>query len=305
MSKFPSNIVCAYLHVITKYGYPPPAGDTNRHLEEMDDLGFQSVELEGIRKEHLSEVYSIRHSILQEVDRRRLSVPFFCIVLPGLSSPDRQTREHNLELFEMGCEIAQLLRAKGVIDNGPLPPYQFSDDIPVVRHYDEIILNNVTFPAKLEWSAYWKDLISTYQQVCDIASRYDLSFHLHPALGVIGSTVGDFLYFARAVNRKNFRFNFDTANLFALRENLSLSQIRSAAFTDYIHVSDNGGEQMEHLAMGEGRIDWDSFFQTLDRIGFQGYFGIDIGGEESNVSDLDHAYRDTALMLSRYITKDL
>ena len=42
------RIVSCYLYVITKYGYPPPAKDSRKYLEEMKGLGFQSVELEGM-----------------------------------------------------------------------------------------------------------------------------------------------------------------------------------------------------------------------------------------------------------------
>ncbi len=43
--------------------------------------------------------------------------------------------------------------------------------------------------------------------------------------------------------------------------------------------------------MGEGNIRWDDFFQTLKRINFNGYLGLDIGGDESDVEDLDEAYK--------------
>ncbi len=47
---FNDRIVSAYPYVITKYGYQSPAKDTRTYLEEMKALGFQSVELEGIRE---------------------------------------------------------------------------------------------------------------------------------------------------------------------------------------------------------------------------------------------------------------
>jgi len=36
----------------------------------------------------------------------------------------------------------------------------------------------------------------------------------------------------------------------------------------------------------------------LDRINYSGKFGIDVGGAESDVSDLDRAYRDAANWLT-------
>lgn len=61
------SIVCAYLYVISRYGYPPPAENTGIYLEQMKALGFRSVELEGIRREHLLQLYDQRGAINWEV----------------------------------------------------------------------------------------------------------------------------------------------------------------------------------------------------------------------------------------------
>jgi sugar phosphate isomerase/epimerase len=98
----------------------------------------------------------------------------------------------------------------------------------------------------------------------------------------------------------NLRFNLDTGNQFVIKENLSLAMRRLKDYVDYIHVSDNGGLKVEHLAMGEGEIRWDVFFETLDVIDFKGHIGIDIGGSESTVEDLDKAYIDAAAYVSKH-----
>jgi hypothetical protein len=36
------------------------------------------------------------------------------------------------------------------------------------------------------------------------------------------------------------------------------------------------------------------FFETLDFMGFNGHLGLDIGGDESKVGDLDKAYMESA-----------
>ena len=41
----------------------------------------------------------------------------------------------------------------------------------------------------------------------------------------------------------------------------------------------------------------DRFFETLDQIGYRGLFGIDVGGAESGITDLDAAYRSSARWL--------
>ena len=288
------SIVCCYLYLISKYGYPPPAENTDGHLEELKQLGFTSVELEGIRSDHLMGVYSRRQEIADKVSDLGLKVPYFCVVLPGLSAEDSQEREKNLHLFEKGCEIATLLNARGVLDNAPLPPYHFPQDIPVVRHYDENILRMAKLSKKMQWNKYWDGLINTYRTACEIAARKNLTYHMHPCLGVMAASSESYLHFFDAIGKNNLKFNLDTANQFFMNENLSLALYRLIDHIDYIHISDNRGEKVEHLMPGKGRIDWEGFFETLENVDFKGYLGLDIGGEESGLQNLGDVYLTAA-----------
>lgn len=292
------TIVCSFLYIITKYGYPPPPEETPRYLAEMKALGFQSIELEGIRRDHLLGVYDRRAEIAAGVEQHDLQVPYFCVVLPGLASAAPQERRESLTLFRQGCEIAALLGAKGVLDNAPLPPYVFPDDIPIVRHFDEEILQAGALPTALAWPAYWQELVATYRAACDIAADFGLTYQLHPCLGVLAATTEGFLYFRDAVGRDNLRFTLDTANQFLLKDNLTLSLRRLAGAIDYIHLSDNRGATTEHLPPEAGAINWDLFFETLAFIDFDGKIGLDVGGAESELADLDLAYQQTAVWLA-------
>ena len=294
-----NKIVCAYLYTITKYGYPPPAADTPAHIREMVELGFSSIELEGIREGHLQEIYERKALIAAEIKAHQLAVPYFCGVLPGLSSIDEAERHKQLELFEKACAVAATFGAIGVLDNAPLPPFQFPADIPVVRHYDDDVLNAAFWPKDVSWNQYWDQLIGTYQTACEIAANYHLKYVMHPAVGVLASSTDGYLRFHDAVKRDNLRFNFDTANQFLIKENLSLSLRRLKDHVDYIHISDNGGSKMEHIVLGQGKIRWDVFFETLEIIDFKGHIGIDIGGAESVVEDLDQAYVNAAGLIEK------
>lgn len=296
-NKFNNNIVCAYLYAITKHGYPPPVDNYLIQIEEMANLGFQTIELEGIREENLEEVYRIKNDIREKLEALQITVPHFCAVLPGISSLNDKVRKEQIKLFEKGCEIAIAIGARSVLDNGPLPPFTFEKDIPITRHYDSTALTNAYIPKNLDWEKYWSNLVNTLRTLCDIASDYKLTYQLHPAEGVLCSTTDSYLYMHDAVGKDNLRFTFDTANQFAVKENLSMALHRLKDHIDYIHISDNSGERIEHLEIGKGNINWDIFFETLYVIGYNGEFGIDIGGNESAVSDLDSAYLNSAKYL--------
>jgi sugar phosphate isomerase/epimerase len=117
---------------------------------------------------------------------------------------------------------------------------------------------------------------------------------------VLASNTDGFLYLAEQVNRDNLRFNFDTANLFVRKENLQLALLRLSSHIDYIHISDNRGHKTEHLPIGKGSIEWSTFFNTLKQINYQGLIGIDVGGSESEVGDLDQAYNTSYQEIKRY-----
>jgi sugar phosphate isomerase/epimerase len=297
MNKKHEDIVAAYLYVITRHGYPPQAADSLKHLVELKELGYRSIELEGIREEHLGGMYEMREEIREKADALGLKVPVFCIVLPGLCAADLREREKNLVLFEKGCEVASTLGASAVLDNAPIPPWQFPKGIPITRHYDEEVLATASISGELNWPGYWDGLIETFRQACDIAAGYKLNYQLHPCYGALVYSTDAYLLFAEALKRDNLRFNLDTANQFFMKDNLFLSLIRLKDHVDYIHLSDNRGTKVEHLALGEGDIPWERFFETLDRISYKGLFGIDVGGAESDVPDLDQAYRDSASWL--------
>ena len=294
MNRIHPDIVACYLYVITRHGYPPDASRSPLHLKEMAGLGFQNIELEGIRREHLEEMISLGKVLRERADELGLEIPVFCIVLPGLSAPDPVERDRNLELFAKGCDLAVTLGAGSVLDNAPIPPWIFPGEIPVTRHYGGKELARATLPAGLRWDHYWEELVETYREACDIAAGRNLTYQLHPCFGALVNSTDAYLLFAGEVKRENMRFNLDTANQFYMKEHLPLSLIRLEGHVDYIHISDNRGTKLEHLVPGTGNIGWEGFFVTLDTTGFHGKFGIDVGGAESGVADLDGAYRSTA-----------
>ncbi len=297
------HITCAFLYSITRYGYPPPAEKMTDYVREMAALGFRSVELEGIGGEHLRSVARRSAEIRHTLDEYGLSLPVFCTVLPQLGSIHAAQRDRALGLFRLGCETARALGAPAVLDNGPLVPYEFPADLPVSRHYAPELLQRFGLPASLEWNRYRETLVETLQQACDIAASFGLVYYLHPCCGSLTETTDGYLWIEQAVGRDNLKFNFDVANQFYLRENLSLGLLKLAGTLDYIHISDNRGARIEHRAVGDGAIDWEQLFATLARIGFRGQLALDIGGSETGIDDLDAAYRLSAERLEALIAK--
>ncbi len=303
MGPYTRQITCAYLYPITLYGYPPDIQDTVKHIEEMAAMGFRSIELEGIGPSNIQYLYQHQEKIGEALARYDCSLPVLCLVLPQLGAADSARRNESLEWFEMGCEVAKKLGAAGVLDNGPLLPLEYPDNAPILRHYSEDLLNNLGLPAGFIWNDYQTSLVDTFRKACNIAAKYQLIYHLHPCEGSLITSADSFLNFADAVNSSNLFFNMDTANQFYFRDNLPLSVLRVAEKISYIHISDNSGSRVEHLVPGDGNIYWNSFFEALRAVNFKGNFGIDVGGAETGIRDMEIAYLRTAKWLQENINE--
>ena len=296
-SIYHKKVTCAYLYTITKYGYPPDICGTLQHIDEMASLGFRSIELEGIGGDNIRYLHQHAAEIKARLITRDCALPVLCLVLPQLSSADFSKHAQALELFEMGCEIALVLGAKAVLDNGPLLPLAYEDNAPIMRHYSDDHLAGLGLPAGFIWENYWEQLTKTYRTACEIAAKYSLQYHLHPCEGSLITGTESFINFADAVGKDNLMFNLDTANQFYFRDNLMLSLLRLSNRISYIHISDNRGHKVEHLVPGDGEINWDSFFTALQQINFKGNFGIDVGGDETDITDMETAYSRSAKWL--------
>src|SRR5688572_11676941 len=97
---------CCWLYAISRYGYPPSWGDTLKAIREMAEMGFDAVELEGVREPNLLDVSAKRSELGHFCRDLGLTVMNFCPVLPDLVSLNRTKRKRAQALFRTGAELA-------------------------------------------------------------------------------------------------------------------------------------------------------------------------------------------------------
>ena len=112
------RISISYLYTIFKYGYPHSVDDAIRSLDDIRKLGFRFLEMEGLGKENLREVYERRNELRNVLGGCGLHVHNFCVVDPDMVHVDPQIRQLALDRFQMGAEIAE------TIGSGDSPPRQ-------------------------------------------------------------------------------------------------------------------------------------------------------------------------------------
>jgi len=282
------KISCCWLYAITKYGYPPSLPDTFKALGEMKALGFEYVELEGVRRENLLAVYEQRHELKKYCDGEGLQVINFCPILPDSVSLERQKRQEAWDLFRRGVEIATFFGCETIQGDSFTAPLRFRGDAP----YKESISYGKQFRVEVDpafdWSRQWDAMVETFSLFAGEAKKGGLRFCVEPRVGELLSNTDAILRMIDAVNDDNFGAVLDTAHLHAQKELLPLSVEKLGKRIFYVHAADNDGRVNDHLAPGRGTVDWEGVFQALAKHKFTGYCAIDVG----MVPDLDAQYRE-------------
>jgi len=291
------KISCCWLYAISKYGYPPSMADTYTALKEMRELGFEYVELEGVKEDNLRAVNREKKMLKEFCTDNGLTVINFCPILPGIVSLNDKEREHALELFDLALEIASFFHCPTIQLDSFVPPLEFIGEAP----YKDMIHYGIKFQVKADpafsWNKLWETVVDSFTRANDKAKQSGMKVCLEPRVGEIISNTDSLLRLMDAVGDDNFGAVLDTGHLNAQKEILPLSVEKLGKHIFYVHVSDNDGKTNEHLALGRGTIDWHGVFEALKKHGFNGYVAVDVG----RVEDLDAQYRESLEFLKNML----
>jgi sugar phosphate isomerase/epimerase len=283
------KISCCWLYAISKYGYPPSLENAFRVLGEMKALGFDHVELEGVRRENLLAVYNKRHELKKHCDDLGIKVINFCPVLPGSVSLNRRERKESWDLFQRAIEIANHFRCYTIQGDSFTPPLKFRGESPYKESISYGKHFTVEVDPKFKWQRQWDAMVETFSFFTREARKGGLKFCVEPRVGELLSNTDAILRMMDAVRDDNFGAVLDTAHQNAQKEILALSVEKLGKRIFFVHAADNDGRVNDHLAAGRGTVDWDGVFQGLKKHRFAGYVAVDVG----MVPDLEVQYRES------------
>jgi len=294
------KISCCWLYAISKYGYPVPVADIPAALDEMAALGFRYVELEGASADgNLLELWEKRAAIKAHCETRGLQVVNFCPVIPELVSLDAAERERGFELFDVAVKLATYFGCATIQIDSYTPPLRFVGDQPYKEMLDYGVEFRIAVDPEFSWDEQWRVLVDTFKQCAAAARAANLPFCLEPRVGEIISNTDALLRLMDHVDADNFGAVLDTAHQHAQKEILPLSVEKLGSRIMYLHVADNDGKINEHLALGEGTVDWEGVFTALAKHRFAGYVAIDIG----RLPDMDDAMRRSIAYLRELLPR--
>lgn len=287
------KLSCCWLYAISKYGYPPSIENVFKALKEMADMGFEYVELEGVREENLREVYNNRERIKNYCRDLGIKIINFCPIIPDIVSLEEEKRKRAKDLYMLAIELAVYFGCETIQTDSYTPPLEFIGEAPYKESISYGKQYKIKVDPKFSWERLWDILVDSFRFASEEAKSAGLKFCLEPRVGEIISNTDAILRLMDHVKSDNFGAVLDTGHQNAQKEILPLSIEKLGNKIFYLHVSDNDGKVNEHLPLGKGNIDWEGVFLALKKHNYQGYVAIDIG----NVPEIEKAYIDSKRFL--------
>jgi len=270
------KISCGWMYVIGRYGFPPKLENIHKGIKEMSNLGFEFIEMEGVKRDNLIEVINNKANLLKLCNDLGLKLANFAILLPEIFSMDAPLKKEALELFKKGVETAKYLNSDFVWIDSFVPPVEVKSGKTFAQNMEFGVQIKVKIPSGFVWNNFWNNFVDSVKKCNQIAKNYEIPLVIEPRVGEVISNSDALLRLIELVGSKNFGVILDTAHLHAGKEILPLSIEKLGPHIKYVHIADNDGSNDRHLIPGEGTIDWEEVFISLKRWGYDGYYAVDL-----------------------------
>jgi sugar phosphate isomerase/epimerase len=205
----------------------------NRLLPE---IYFDGNALDSARQE---DVDRLAKTLSQHEIDVSLHGPYMDLSPGGL---DGKVRNVSLDRIEKTIELAALFRPKTVVFHPSFDQWRFGG-------YHDLWLKNSL--------AAWKPIARRAEEIGTIVAIENV-FEEEP------QTLRDLI---EGVNSPNFRFCFDTGHYFVFSK-VPMNrwfELLGDCIAE-VHLHDNHGTRDDHLPLGDGKMDFDEFFNLLGRI---------------------------------------
>lgn len=126
--------------------------------------------------------------------------------------------------------------------------------------------------------------IQSCQKICDYAKQYDMDIAIENMVNPdeLCLKLEEMIFYHQQVNRNNLKLTLDCGHYHASSTNeKSKKDLSEYAITfkdkiAHLHLHDNCGVKDQHLKLGEGTIDFKTYFKTLKDIGYNGLYGSEV-----------------------------
>ena len=126
----------------------------------------------------------------------------------------------------------------------------------------------------------WKNLRTSLDEICRFALPLNIKIAIEPADRYetdLIQTISVALRMINELDHDNLGIVLDTGHAYVVGESAvdALTAAQDRLF--HIHIDDNLGLRDQHLVPGQGSFDFSAFFKALEKSGYQGYLGVELG----------------------------
>lgn len=257
---------------IWRFEPEPPYEDAIRRLA---GIGFRAVELIANSPEVLAGYYTPqRNRQLRDLLHSEGMILSQFVAKPGLlASGDDAVRAAAVDTYKRYADVAVDLGAPLI---NTVADFPFGIKVPSLLFRPGLEKFTVDVPPGLDWERNWEQYVEALGRCVAYAEQLGLRHSIEPHPSRYGGSTEGALRLLEAVGSSAFGVNFDPSHLFPLGEipHISVYQLNKRIF--HCHVSDNNGDTNAHWRPGLGKIDWQSLFEALNNVGFDGTISVEL-----------------------------
>ncbi|MBA7550668.1 Inosose dehydratase [subsurface metagenome] len=179
-------------------------------------------------------------------------------------------------MFKKGVEASVILESPYIWIDSYSPPVEVTNGDLLTNELSFGKQTSIRIPNNFSWKLFWDNFVNSIIRCTEIVKSNGMSLLIEPRVGEVVSNSDALIRLGELVNDEHFGVIFDTAHLHAQKELLPLSVHKLGKLLRYVHVADNDGRDNRHFLPGNGNIDWDSVFESLKQIKFNGFFATDL-----------------------------
>lgn len=119
--------------------------------------------------------------------------------------------------------------------------------------------------------------LEALREIIPVAEEAGVSLGIEPEPGLLIETSDQFLRFMEKVDSPVVGLNLDIGHHFCVGEDPAAVVRKLAPFIRHVHVEDIAGTRVHrHLIPGDGAIDFDAVFESLDSVGYAGWVTVEL-----------------------------
>ncbi|NOY30263.1 MAG: sugar phosphate isomerase/epimerase [Planctomycetes bacterium] len=123
----------------------------------------------------------------------------------------------------------------------------------------------------------WREMVASLEKLISVAEQHDVTLGIEPEKANVINSAAKARRLLDQMQSKKLKIVIDGANLFAPDDLKNMPEVLAEAFdllgTDIVlaHAKDIAADPSKHSqAAGTGCLDWDTYFECLQKIGYGG-----------------------------------